>query len=187
MRPLAALELQLRERKPRSRSTRAHTVIPAAAGDGVGRNEEMPPGISRLPITQAGVPAFARTGGVSSTASSHLPPQQGMENVFPKSWQNPQLRGSAGSGSNGRAPGPWVTQGRLVGMGAEGIPVILSPFLASTASSQGRAERELGLAGPDGASAPCSPHAQAASLLRMCRRSREPSGELGECKRYLHL
>lgn len=63
MRPLATLELQLRERKPRSRGTRAHTVIPAAAGDGVGRNEEMPPGISRLPITQAGVPAFARTGG----------------------------------------------------------------------------------------------------------------------------
>lgn len=104
--------------------------------------------------------------------------------MFPKSRQSPQLRGSAGSGSNGRAPGPWAIQGRLVGMGAEGIPVIPSPFLASTASFQGRVEWELGLVRPDGASAPCSPHARAASLLRMCRRSQEPSGELGECKRY---
>lgn len=74
-------------------------------------------------------------------------------------------------------------QGRLEWVGAEDIPGIPSPFLSSL-SSQGTAEREMGLGGPDGASAPRSPHARAASPLRMCRRSQEPSGELGECKRY---
>lgn len=78
---------------------------------------------------------------------------------------------------------PWALRERLEWVGAEGIPGILSPFLSSR-SSQGTVEGELGLGGPDGASAPRSPHALAASPLRMCRRSQEPSGELGECKRY---
>lgn len=131
----------------------------------------MPPGISRLPISQAGVPALARTGGFEhSQLPSASPARRG--NVLPKSRQILESWGSAVFGrAHGRSREGWCGWGQRA-------PRIPSPFLPSRASSQGRAERQLRLGGRS------SPHARAASPLRMCRRSQEPSGELGECKRY---
>lgn len=111
-------------------------MIPVAAGARAGRNEEVSPGISHLPITQAGVPAFARTRGFRAQPAPVCLPS--------KEWKmcslNPGTAPSYGlSCVWGQCESPWAIQGMgIQGTGGDGdrghprhpepIPALQCPF-----------------------------------------------------------
>lgn len=144
----------------------------------------MPPAISRPayhPATSASL--CTNKGGIfQAQPCSRLPPEQGKENAFPKSWQSPPLwcapLSQLALGAVGEPPAHVRCGEGCCGCGQRGA---WASCLSQThpcpfpLDAEGREECELGFVGLDGAGAPRARPMARLPLPQMCRRPQEPS------------